>query len=126
MVCPMFRAYALLAALSGFSFVAIGAFGAHAITDMRAKGLIETATHYQFMHTMAVLAALTFWRCWGAPRARFAPGLFFAGIAAFCGSLYAMAMGAPSWLGAVTPLGGALFLAGWLVLAWAALTLRSP
>lgn len=122
----MFRTYALIAALSGFTFVAIGAFGAHALSDPRAKGLIETATHYQFMHTMAALAALTFWRCWGAARARFAPGLFFAGIVAFCGSLYALALGAPSWLGFVTPIGGVLFLAGWLVLAWAALSLRTP
>lgn len=123
---PMFRAYAFAAALSGFALVAIGAFGAHGVTDLRVKGLIETATHYQFIHTIGVLAALVFWRSWGAPRARFAPGLFFAGVAAFCGSLYALALGAPSWLGMVTPVGGLLFLMGWLVLAWAAPTLRAP
>lgn len=122
----MFRAYALAAALSGFFAVAIGAFGAHGLTDLRAKELVQTAAHYQFVHTLAALAALTFWRSWDAPRARFAPGLFFAGIALFCGSLYALALGAPSWLGMVTPLGGLSFLAGWLVLAWAALALRTP
>lgn len=122
----MFRAYALAAALSGFFAVAIGAFGAHGLTDLRAKELVQTASHYQFVHTLAVLAALTFWRSWDSPRARFAPGLFFAGIALFCGSLYALVLGAPSWLGMVTPLGGLSFLAGWLVLAWAALALRTP
>lgn len=126
MLAPMFRAYALASALSGLLLVAIGAFGAHGLTDPRAKELIHTATHYQFMHTMAALAALIFWRSWGAGRARFAPGLFFTGIAVFCGSLYAMAFGAPSWLGALTPIGGVLFMSGWLVLAWAALSLRAP
>ncbi|HEY0435744.1 MAG TPA: DUF423 domain-containing protein, partial [Phenylobacterium sp.] len=56
----------------------------------------------------------------GAPRARFAPAFFLAGVLLFSGSLYAMALGAPRWLGAVTPVGGLGFLAGWAVLAWAA------
>ena len=120
------RSTLLAAGLLGATGVALGAFGAHGMTDPHAKGLIETATHYQFMHTMAALAALIFWRSWGASRARFAPGLFFAGAAAFSGSLYALALGAPTWVGMVTPLGGLLFMAGWLVLAWAALSLKAP
>jgi uncharacterized membrane protein YgdD (TMEM256/DUF423 family) len=121
----MFRVYALIAALLGALSVAIGAFGAHGITDPGAKSLVETGAHYHFMHTMAAIASLTFWR-WGAVRARFAPPLFFAGISLFSGSLYAMALGAPRWAGAITPFGGLLFLIGWAVLAWAALELREP
>ena len=57
----------------------------------------------------------------GAIRARFAPGFFLAGIVVFSGSLYAMAAGGPSILGAITPIGGVLFLIGWAMLAWAGL-----
>jgi uncharacterized membrane protein YgdD (TMEM256/DUF423 family) len=56
----------------------------------------------------------------GARRGRFAPAFFLAGIVLFSGSLYAMALGAPRWLGAVTPIGGLCFLAGWAALGWAA------
>lgn len=120
----MFRVYAFLAALSGFLAVALGAFAAHGIDDSRSRDLIETAARYQFLHTFAVFAALTLWRSWGAARARHAPALFFPGIALFSGSLYALAFGAPRWMGAITPVGGLLFLAGWAVLAWAALALK--
>jgi uncharacterized membrane protein YgdD (TMEM256/DUF423 family) len=78
------------------------------------------------MHTIAVLAALTVWRCWASPRARLAPPFFFGGMLLFSGSLYALALGAPRWAGAVTPIGGLLFLAGWAALFWATLTLREP
>jgi uncharacterized membrane protein YgdD (TMEM256/DUF423 family) len=121
----MFRFYAFVAALLGALSVAIGAFGAHGITDAAAKSLIQTGAHYHFMHAMAAIASLTFWR-WGAIRARFAPPLFFAGICLFSGSLYAMAFGTPTWTGAITPIGGLFFLAGWSVLAWAALGLTEP
>jgi uncharacterized membrane protein YgdD (TMEM256/DUF423 family) len=121
----VFRSYAILAALLGALSVAIGAFGAHGIADPAAKSLIQTGAHYHFMHVMAAIASLTFWR-WGAVRARFAPPLFFTGVCLFSGSLYALALGAPSWAGAITPLGGLLFLAGWSVLVWAALSLTEP
>jgi uncharacterized membrane protein YgdD (TMEM256/DUF423 family) len=120
----MFRLYALLAALSGFLAVAIGAFATHGITDLHARELIDTGARYQFLHTFAMLAGLMFWRSWGAARARHAPGLFLSGIVLFCGSLYGLAFGAPRAVGAITPIGGLLFLAGWAVLAWAALALK--
>jgi len=56
------------------------------------------------------------------PRARFAPAWFLAGTLLFCGSLYALAFGAPRIVGIVTPFGGLAFMAGWAVLAWAAAT----
>ena len=120
----MFRLYAFFAALFGALSVGIGAFGAHGVADPAAKSLIQTGAQYQFMHAMAVIAALIFWR-WGATPARLAPPLFIVGICLFSGSLYAMAIGAPHWAGAITPIGGLLFLAGWGVTAWAALGLKA-
>ena len=108
-----------LAAVSGFIAVAMGAFAAHGMSDPVARDWLKTGASYQFMHTMATFACATFMNI-GAKRARFAPAFFLGGSVLFSGSLYAMALGAPRWLGAVTPLGGLSFLAGWAILAWAA------
>jgi len=117
-----FRLYAALSCAFGFAAVAIGAFGAHGVADPEAKRLIDIGAHYHFMHTLAAFAALGVWR-WGAPRARFAPAFFFGGIWLFSGSLYALAFGAPHWIGAITPIGGLLFMVGWATLGWASLQL---
>ena len=103
-----------LAALAGFACVAFGAFAAHGVSDPRAQELLRTGALYGFVHALATLATGAL-----APRARLAPALFLAGVLLFSGSLWAMALGAPRWLGAVTPFGGLSFLAGWLALAWA-------
>ena len=110
-----------LAAVFGFIAVVAGAFGAHGVSDPQAKEWLKTGASYNFMHAMTTFACATFMNI-GGRRARFAPAFFLAGIVLFSGSLYAMAMGAPHWLGAVTPFGGLLFLAGWAVLIWAGLT----
>jgi uncharacterized membrane protein YgdD (TMEM256/DUF423 family) len=119
-----FRLYAVLAGIFGFFAIAIGAFGAHGVDDPEVKRWIETGAHYHFMHTMAACASLTFWN-WGATRARFATPFFFGGIWLFSGSLYLHALGAPSWVGFLTPVGGVLFLIGWALLAWAGLQLAA-
>ena len=113
------RNWMTLAAVSGFLSVAIGAFAAHGVTDPRAQEWMRTGATYGFMHAMATLACATFMQV-GAQRARHAPAFFLSGVVLFSGSLYAMALGAPRWLGMVTPIGGLLFLIGWAVLAWAA------
>ncbi len=113
------RNWMTLAALSGFLSVAMGAFAAHAIKEPKAAEWIKTGATYEFMHAMATFACATFMQV-GAKRARMAPAFFLSGSVLFSGSLYAMALGAPRWLGAVTPFGGMLFLTGWLVLAWSA------
>ena len=113
------RNWMTLAALGGFVSVAVGAFAAHGVADPAARELLKTGAMYGFMHTMATFACATFMQV-GARRARFAPAFFLSGVALFSGSLYALAFGAPRWIGAITPLGGLLFLAGWLTLAWAA------
>lgn len=94
--------------------VALGAFGAHALKGRlspEALAVFETGVRYQAYHALALLllAALR-----GPDRAAWC---FVGGIVLFSGSLYALALTGVRWLGAVTPLGGLLFLAGWLLLA---------
>jgi uncharacterized membrane protein YgdD (TMEM256/DUF423 family) len=101
---------AALAALSGAIAVAAGAFGAHG-AGPRAAEWLKTGAHYQLIHAVAALVAV------GRPRGRAAAWLFLAGGALFAGSLYAMALGGPRALGAVTPLGGLALIAGWCWLA---------
>jgi uncharacterized membrane protein YgdD (TMEM256/DUF423 family) len=105
-----------LAAVLGFLAVALGAFGAHSLNDVlqanQALGVWEKAVFYQFVHAV-MLFVLGF-------RFSLARGpwwSFFAGIVLFSGSLYLLALTQVKWLGAVTPLGGLSFLAGWLWLA---------
>ncbi|HEX5380496.1 MAG TPA: DUF423 domain-containing protein [Phenylobacterium sp.] len=119
------RYWMMLAAVGGFLSVAVGAFAAHAVTDPAAKELLKTGASYGFMHSIATFACATFMQI-GARRARYAPAFFLPGVVLFSGSLYALAAGAPRWVGAITPLGGLLFLGGWATLAWAAAEIDQP
>jgi len=119
------RLWMTLAAAGGFVAVAMGAFAAHGVSDPAAKAWLQTGAQYGFMHTMATFACAVFMEI-GARRARFAPAFFLPGVVLFSGSLYAMALGAPRWMGAITPLGGLLFLLGWATLVWAALEIDQP
>jgi uncharacterized membrane protein YgdD (TMEM256/DUF423 family) len=114
------RIWLTLASLSGFVAVAAGAFGAHGVSDPKAKSLLETGGHYQLMHALAVFACFVVWRLLQSQAAGIAAWLFLAGSLIFAGSLYALAFGAPRAMGAVTPIGGLLLLAGWLILGWSA------
>lgn len=100
--------------------VILGAFGAHALkgqVSVEALGWWQTAVQYQMWHTLAVVG-LGLSRC---GRQAFLPAmLFVAGVVIFSGTLYAMALGAPRWLGAITPLGGLLLISGWALLGWRA------
>lgn len=108
-----------LAAVSGFISVAAGAFAAHGVSDPLSKELLHTGSTYEAVHALATLAcAALFTR--GGRRAALPPALFLSGSLLFSGSLYALALGAPRWTGAITPVGGLMFLAGWASLAWAA------
>lgn len=102
----------LLAALSGAIAVGAGAFGAHGASGSAAEWL-RTGAHYQLVHAVAALVALGL-------EARGPAWLFVGGAAIFAGTLYLMALGAPRWFGAITPIGGTLLIAGWLWLAWRA------
>jgi uncharacterized membrane protein YgdD (TMEM256/DUF423 family) len=116
---PTERVWTALAALSGLIGVAAGAFAAHGLRDARAAELIRTGSSYELIHALAALAGVALGER-GLPRASIAPPIFLAATVLFSGSLYALAMAAPRWIGVLTPLGGLLFLAGWAALGWAA------
>lgn len=116
----MERVLAVCGALSAGMGVAAGAFGAHALKTRLGAELVsvfETGARYQLYHGLALLVVALAWTRWPTPPVRAAGWLFLAGTALFSGSLYALALTGTRWLGAVTPLGGLCFLAGWLSLA---------
>ena len=105
----------------GFLGVALGAFGAHGMAARftpETRGWWETATLYLLVHAVAVFAAGLSGRT-----GLFSTGgwVMVIGALIFSGTLYAMALGAPRWFGAITPLGGVALLAGWALFAVAAL-----
>jgi uncharacterized membrane protein YgdD (TMEM256/DUF423 family) len=119
-------------ALLGLSAVALGAFGAHGLRSM-IEGAIdaadrtrwwETAAQYHLAHALA--CGIAAWAHDRRPsRASIAALVLFAsGVLVFSGTLYAMALGAPRVLGAITPIGGVCLMAGWIALAVAALQSR--
>ena len=117
------RVFVLVGALSGFLAVGAGAFGAHALRARLTPDLLavfETGARYQIYHALALVAAGWVASRWPGTFARAAGWLFAAGTVVFSGSLYALALSGIRWLGAVTPLGGLCFLAGWICLALAA------
>lgn len=110
------RAALLAAGAAGCSAILLGAFGAHALRELleahHARELWNTAVLYHLVHAPALLwlargeevaAAPLF--CWGG------------GIILFSGSLYLLALTGIGWLGAITPVGGLLLLAGWFTVA---------
>jgi uncharacterized membrane protein YgdD (TMEM256/DUF423 family) len=107
----LFRAAAVLCFLA----VALGAFGAHALKGtLAANGMTDVwnkAVLYHFIHALALLVLATL-----PVASRAASALFVAGIVLFSGSLYLLALTNIKWLGAITPLGGLCFLAGWVCL----------
>lgn len=111
----------IAAGISGLFAVAVGAFGAHALRDVlgaEMRAVFDTAGHYQFAHTLALLLAAV------APAAGLPRGplvlaclAWSVGIVVFSGSLYLLAVTGIGWLGAITPVGGVAFLLGWAAIA---------
>jgi uncharacterized membrane protein YgdD (TMEM256/DUF423 family) len=110
------RIWTGLAAVSGMLAVVFGAFAAHGISEPKPVEWLHTGSQYQMAHALAVFAAFALHRA-GVKGMGLAAAFFLAGTVLFSGSLYAMALGAPPILGAVTPLGGLAFIIGWAVLA---------
>jgi uncharacterized membrane protein YgdD (TMEM256/DUF423 family) len=113
------RGLLVAAAVAGLACVAFGAFAAHGVSDQAAQGWLRTGAEYGLIHVLAVFAAARL-------EAKAAGWLFLVGVVVFAGTLFSMALGAPRWLGAVTPLGALSFMTGWAALAWAARAAGRP
>ncbi|MBI4519265.1 MAG: DUF423 domain-containing protein [Gemmatimonadetes bacterium] len=120
----MARIFFVIGCASAFLAVAAGAFGAHALRDRLEPTLLDafdTGARYQLLHALALLAVAWATTRWTAGTGAVLAGwLFVAGTVLFSGSLYLLALTGARSLGAVTPLGGLCFLAGWVALGWAA------
>jgi uncharacterized membrane protein YgdD (TMEM256/DUF423 family) len=111
-----------IAAVNGALAGAAGAFAAHGLKAQLAPNLLatwETGARYHMYGALAMgMAALA--------GSRWSPAVFLAGIVLFCGSLYGLALGGPGWMGPVTPLGGALLIAGFVCLALSSFSKTTP
>jgi uncharacterized membrane protein YgdD (TMEM256/DUF423 family) len=109
-----------LAALNGGIAVATGAYASHGLSDPRMIELFRIAGQYQMWHALALAGVAALVRLegnTGTPRLlAFAGWAFLSGIVLFCGALYLLAIQGPSPLGAVAPVGGLSFMAGWAAL----------
>ncbi len=120
----MDRTFFVLGAVFGALAVAAGAFGAHALSQRLTPDRLswfELAARYQLMHALALVGAAWAAQRWPGGWIHTGGWLLVVGIVIFCGTLYAMAFGAPRFLGAITPIGGTALIAGWLLLALGAL-----
>ena len=121
----MDKTFLLLASLLSALAVALGAFGAHALESRMSADLLgtfEVGVRYHFYHALALLGVVAVISRWPeANAAVWAGWLFVVGIVIFSGSLYILAFTGIRWLGAITPIGGVAFIAGWICLAWVAL-----
>ena len=105
-----------------FLAVALGAFGAHGlknILDEHYLAIFETGVRYQMYHAFALFAVAYANSTWPSSLVVTSGWLFVAGTLVFSGSLYVLSIAGIKWLGAITPIGGVLLLAGWASLAWA-------
>ena len=115
------RLFFVIGAIAAGLAVALGAFGAHGLADRVTPERLETfktGVQYHMMHALALLVvswAASQWPGWSVQMAGY---LFLAGLVLFSGSLYLLVLTDTRWLGAITPLGGVAFIAGWALLAW--------
>lgn len=120
----MDRLFFIIGAISAFLAVAAGAFGAHALKSRLSADLLdifEVGVRYHMYHALALLAVA--WACsrWPGSLTTASGWLFVVGTVIFSGSLYILSLSGLRWLGAITPIGGVAFLAGWMCLALAVL-----
>ncbi len=122
----MERTFVMMAAVLMFLGVAAGAFGAHALSDYFAKfpkyvGTFDTAVRYHTLHALALFGIAWFSTRTDGALVNWSGWLIFIGVLIFSGSLYLLVATGKNWLGAITPIGGVAFLAGWACLFLAAL-----
>jgi len=118
------RSFIATAAILMFTGVAAGAFGAHGLKQMLSADMLaiwQTAVTYQMVHGLGMLALGIMLQQQDNALLRKAAWAMLAGVIIFSGSLYALALTGVRILGAITPIGGVALLAGWAMLAWAAI-----
>jgi uncharacterized membrane protein YgdD (TMEM256/DUF423 family) len=111
------RTLLLIGAVNGLLYVLLSAFAAHGlrnIASVEQLAWFKTAAHYQGIHALALLATGTLLQQFAKTSFYVSGVLLLLGIVIFSGSLYAMALGAPRWFGAITPIGGISLITGWL------------
>ena len=109
-----------ITAISGMTAVMLGAFGTHSLKKIISPEMLEvykTGVQYQFYHTFALLMVGVLMQFKSSKSLNWSAYLFIAGIVLFSGSLYALAISDIKILGAITPVGGVAFIAGWVLLA---------
>ena len=119
----MLRTFLLFAAFFGFTGVALGAFAAHGLKSRLSAdylAIFQTGVHYQMLHALALFGVALLSAHLGGRLVGMAGGFFVVGILIFSGSLYLLTLTSTPVLGAITPIGGVCFLAGWLCLGLAA------
>ena len=113
-----------VAGLTGFVGIALGAFGAHALQNLlllhHAREIWNTAVLYHLVHVSVLLWLVRGVSVCATPFLCFTGGIFL-----FSGSLYALALTDIHWFGAITPIGGILLMAGWLLIAFSAFRTES-
>ncbi len=120
----MHKTFLRTAAITGALAVALGAFGAHGlkkILDAELLPVFETAVRYQFYHVFALIAVAILYKEFPEKFMQWAGRFFITGMLLFSGSLYLLCYVKYSqlslnWIGAITPFGGAAYIAGWLML----------
>lgn len=118
----------LVAALSGLAVVVLGAWGAHGLADRldaAALNAWHTGVRYQAWHTLAFMTVVIWREVVPLSGQRLVLALWGAGMVLFSGSLYLLALGGPTLLGPVTPLGGLVMMAGWVALGVTGLRRRA-
>jgi uncharacterized membrane protein YgdD (TMEM256/DUF423 family) len=117
----MERGFFVMGSVLALIAVAAGAFGAHALRERLTPDMLQTfevGARYHRYHALAMIVVA--WASTRWPGSAVAGWFFLAGVVLFSGSLYGLSLTGQRWLGAITPVGGLAFLAGWLVLAWTA------
>lgn len=121
----MHKGFIKTAAIFGLLSVALGAFAAHALKELLsdyAVNIFETGVRYQFYHVFALLAAGILYKEFPNKFIKWSGIFFIAGIILFSGSLYFLTyvkgavLPGYKWIGPITPLGGLLFILGWIFL----------
>ncbi|MAW75195.1 MAG: hypothetical protein CMG09_04635 [Candidatus Marinimicrobia bacterium] len=124
----MFKTGILLGTFLAFMTVVLGAFGAHALKEQLSaygQSVYDKAIFYQMFHSLAILFVSILQYSISDLDLSICIWLFFLGIILFSGSLYILALTNIKWLGAITPIGGMLFIVSWLIIFYKVLYLNT-